>query len=68
VEVSDALFEVVLSGLLLLLGFKSRTTSSGGGSVNNPRTRSSEGERSKGFWRRLLGGRPNLPSVASRVR
>jgi hypothetical protein len=56
VEVSDALFEVLLAGLLLLLGVKSRTTSSGGGSVNNPRTRSSEYERSKGFWRRLFGG------------
>jgi hypothetical protein len=55
VEVSDALFEVLLAGLLLLLGVKTRTTSSGGGSVNNPRKRSPEDERSKGFWRRLFG-------------
>jgi len=55
VEVSDALFEVLLAGLLLLLGAKLRTTSSGGGSVNNPRRRSPEVERSKGFWRRLFG-------------
>ena len=54
-EVSDALFEVLLAGLLLLLGVKSRTTSSGGGSVNNSRERSPEDERSKGFWRRLFG-------------
>jgi len=56
VEVSDALFEVLLAGLLLLLGIKSRTIRSGRGSVNNPRTRSPEDERSKGFWRRLFGG------------
>jgi len=56
VEVSDALFEILLAGLLLLLGVKSRTTSSGGGSVNNPHRRSPEAERSKGFWRRLFGG------------
>ena len=55
VEVSDALFEVLLAGLLLLLGVKTRTTNSGGGSVNNPRKRSPEDERSKGFWRRLFG-------------
>ena len=54
-EVSDALFEVLLAGLLLLLGVKSRTTSSGGGSVNNARRRSPEVARSKGFWRRLFG-------------
>ena len=55
-EVSDALFEVLLAGLLLLLGVKSRTTSSGDGSVNNSRRRSPEDEHSKGFWRRLFGG------------
>lgn len=54
-EVSDALFEVLLAGLLLLLGVKTRTTSSGGGSVNNPRRSSPEDEHSKGVWRRLFG-------------
>ena len=55
-EVSDALFEVLLAaGLLLLLGVRTRTTGSGGGSVNNPRRSSPQDERSKGFWRRLFG-------------
>jgi hypothetical protein len=60
VEVSDALMEALfnlfLGVLILLLGIKARTYRSGSVSANNPRRRSSEAERSKGFWRRLFGG------------
>jgi hypothetical protein len=57
--VSDALleglFKVFLAVLFFLLGLKARTYRSGGVSANNSRRRSLEAQRSKGFWRRLLG-------------
>jgi hypothetical protein len=52
----DALFNLFLGVLILLLGIKARTYRSGGVSANNSRRRSPEAERSKGFWRRLFGG------------
>ena len=50
----DALFNVFLAVLFLLLGLKARSYRSGGVSANKPRMRSLETERSKGFWRRLF--------------
>jgi len=52
----DALFNVFLEVFFLLLDLKATTYRSSGVSANNPRRRSLEAERSKGFWRRLFGG------------
>jgi hypothetical protein len=51
----EGLFNVFLAVLFFLLGLKARTYRSGGVSANNSRRRTSEGQRSKGFWRRLFG-------------
>ena len=51
----EGLFNVFPAVLFFLLGLKARTYRSGGVSANSSRRRTLEGQRSKGFWRRLFG-------------
>jgi hypothetical protein len=62
----DALFNIFLEVFFLLLGLKARTYRSSGVSPNNPRRRSLEAARSKGFWRKLFGGQLTVEDVLDR--
>lgn len=53
----EALLNVLLGVLFLLLGLKARTYHSDGRSANTPRRRRIlEAERSRGFWWKCFGG------------